>query len=120
MKWESERINGWLTPTGRIYKLHGFAQHNEFAMKFLEEKWIKSGRMEEFWDLNDEIDKELDCWSGYAYEVLEKWGWVRILDWGTSSGVDFLFYKKPNKRQTKVIFDICTDNNIPLPDNIFK
>ena len=117
---QDKRYNAWVSPTGRTFEISGFAQHNQWAMDYLEEKWVKSGRMEEFWDLNDEIDKELDSWCGYAYEVLEKWGWIRILDWGTSDGLQFIYDKNPNKRQLKSIFDICQELKIPLPKDLFE
>jgi hypothetical protein len=114
-----DRHNAWLSPNGRFYEVFGFAQHNAWAEKFLEEKWTKSGRLKKHLDLHDEIDKELECWSGYCYEVLEKWGWVRILDWGTKDGVQFIFDGRLTKRQKDVIFDLCTEWKIPLPKDIF-
>jgi hypothetical protein len=117
---QNKRYNAWISLTGRTFEINDFAHHDQWASDYLEKKWLKSGRIKESWDLHDAIDEELKCWSGYAHEVLEKWGWIRILDWGTSDGIQFIYDRKPNKRQLKSIFDICTDNNIPLPDDIFK
>jgi len=110
--------NAWVSPTGRVFEVYGFAKHNEWAEKFLEDKWLKSGRLKNAWELHDEIDKEAG-WSSYPYEVLEKWGWVRVLDWETSSGVQFIYDKKPNKRQLRALFDFCTERKIPLPKELF-
>ena len=114
-----DTFNGWLSPTGRLFEVYGFARHNEWAMDFLEKKWLKSGRLENAWELNEEIDKELDSWSGYAHQVLEQWGWVRVLDWGTEAGMQFLYDKKPNKRQLRVIFDLCIKYKVDPPDELF-
>ncbi len=110
--------NAWLSPTGQLHEVFGFAKHNDWAENFLEKKWLKSGRLKNAWELHDEIEKEAG-WSSYGHEVLEKWGWVRILDWGTSSGVQFIYDRNPNKRQLRVIFDLCTERKIPLPKELF-
>jgi hypothetical protein len=117
MSWDNELHNAWISPTGRVFEVYGIGRHNTWAMDHLEKKWLKSGRMKNIWDLNEEMEKE-GGWSSYAYEILESWGWIRQMDWGTASGVTFQFDKKPNKRQIKVIADICMELKMDFPTNL--
>jgi hypothetical protein len=95
--------NGWLDPYGEYHHVFGVAEHNSWACDYLESKGI------------DPYDEDRIC--GYPYEKLENMGWIRIMDWGTSTGIKFGYEKKPTHDQEEFLYLFCSLHRI---DNPFK
>jgi len=91
--------NCWIDPGGKVYKLYGFAQHNSFAIEYLQNEGFKHNDLE---------------FGQYHYEVLEKRGWIRLLWWSeTSKDVCIGLNKKPNYHQIEFVNDWCFVNELP-------
>lgn len=88
----------WIDPGGKFYFV-GFAEHDEFAHRYL---------CEEDPDYNGCNDG-----YGYDYEVLEGRGWIRILGW--TDPPTFSMPERPTPMQRKAVKDYCQSNGCNLP-----
>lgn len=87
----------WIDPFGKTYKI-GFAMHNEFAAKWLEE--------------NDKDSyKKATTGRQYYYEVLQDKGWVRILGWTTMP--TFVLPDTIRPKLKTAIREYCLTSGIP-------
>jgi hypothetical protein len=109
----------WFSPSGELFDAcncdhEGSAIHNIWAQEYL----VKYHKLD-----GDRIDNLMELEkiyqttnSDYAYEHLEKLGWIRYLPWTKSN----TFYVDPSFKYTKVIRvavkDFCLENGIELPD----
>ena len=93
--------NAWISPTGIVHTLSGFAMHDDWADDFL------MGKFGRDWVLDNHKT---------STDTLHDMGWVRILQWGITDKVQFIFDRRLTKSQKDAIFDFCIKNNIPTPD----
>jgi hypothetical protein len=98
---ELRSTNGWLNPYGKYYPVGGFAQHDKWAGEYMDEHGIERSHR----------------FGGYDYEVLEELGWMRIMDWGAGTKINFGHGKEPNHDQKETLYLFCALHKI---DNPFK
>jgi len=100
-KIKKEYTSVWIEPDGTTHEL-GFAQHNEFASDWLQEK-IGLSKM---------VKK-----PGHPYEQLqEDYGWLRILGW--IDPPQFVFPKRMTVKQKIAVRDYCMNERIGLPERL--
>lgn len=95
---ELRSTNGWLNPYGKYYPVGGFAQHNKWAGEYMREHGIEGNKH-------------------FGDEVLENMGWMRIIDWGAGTKINFGHGKEPNHDQKETLYLFCALHKI---DNPFK
>lgn len=88
----------WIDPFGESYNV-GFAEHNEFASK-----WIRENLGKEIWQ------QILHSYGTYFYEVLEERGWIRILGW---TDPPTFVYNSINPKQKETLREYCVSNDVP-------
>jgi hypothetical protein len=98
---ELRHTNGWLSPEGRFYPVGGFAQHDKWAGEYMAEHGIEESKR----------------YGGYDYEVLEELGWMRVMDWGAGTKMNFGHQKLPTHEQKETLYLFCALHKI---DNPFK
>lgn len=106
---------GWVNQAGDYYPVD-CANHDEFARKYLIEKYGKKQAYElRIVDKSVQFERKLPF-----YEVLEHAGWVKILSWPEVQ-TEFVF-KKLTHAQKQTLFKYCTiwDEKLPFDDPLFK
>jgi hypothetical protein len=98
---ELRSTNGWLSPEGRYYPVGGFAQHDKWAGEYMREHGIK----------------ENERYGGYDYEVLESMGWMRVMDWGAGTKMNFGHQKQPTHEQKETLYLFCALHKVDNPFN---
>jgi len=100
-KEKKEYTSCWIEPDGTVHEL-AFAQHNEFASVWLQERIGLSAMVHD---------------SRYAYEQLqEDFGWLRILGW--SDPPSFVFPLKFTPKQKIAVRDYCMRERIDVPERL--
>ena len=100
-KIKKDHASVWIEPDGTVHEL-SFAQHNEFASEWLQER-IGLSKM-----VHD---------SRYPYEQLqEDFGWLRVLGW--SNPPQFVFPNKLTPKQKQAVRDYCANERIGLPERL--
>ena len=96
-----EHTSCWIEPDGTVHEL-SFAQHNEFASEWLQERIGLSAMVHD---------------RRYAYEQLqEDFGWLRILGW--SDPPQFVFPLRFTPKQKIAVRDYCMRERIGLPERL--
>jgi hypothetical protein len=93
---ELRHTNGWLDPYGKYFPVDGFAEHNNWASNYLFRQ-------------NSEFS---DADRGYAYEKLQDLGWLRVMDWGGSTKIQFGYSKTPTHDQKETLQLFCALHKI--------
>jgi len=107
---EMEQKSGWIDKAGQYYSV-GFAEHEEWAWKYLNKK---------FGHINaDERISKTQFKEAHVY--LEESGWVRIMAW-PSVKVHFIIPLNLTHAQKQTLYKYCKLHNEPLPfdDSLFK
>ena len=100
-----EHSQGWLNPSGLFYSIYGFALHNKVAYEILEQIYGQAEKYESKFKLGDS-----------ASDVLERDGWIRILNWkNITGGIKILNGKqffKPTSKQLDFLIRFCYQYNV--------
>lgn len=107
-----ENPSGWIDRKGRYHPV-GFAEHNEFARKFIVHAYGKE-KAEELRGAGGGFKKEY-------YEIMEKnLQWVRIMAW-PGVKTNFSIPKNLSHAQKQTLYKYCEIHNEPLPfeDDLF-
>ena len=108
--------NAWLDPDGNLYPC-SYMDHNNWANDYLQHDWGLEDDFPAFWN---RLGKETDG-SHYAYECLNKKGWMRLLTWTQlkSRLVGYTDKSKPNASQADTMYLWCAINKYEY-DKLFE
>jgi hypothetical protein len=95
--------NGWIDLEGNWHPITGLGEHNEFAREVLEKE------IGDFFAVTKYIEKQVG-FSGYAYQVLQKRGWIRVIKWSETIEESAHSDKEPNEAQLKTLSERCAKN----------